>query len=465
MDGVESLFEVNRQADYLSHSMIDHSEWRLHPRLFREIAQRFSQLSVDLFASPASAQFPRFFSRFPSQVGGSRCSQQPLALGTTICLPIVSPDSGCHQKTVTGTSGADICGPTLSEATMVCSSREPSRSSSVEDSSKSDSPVTRDHTTSRPAVAGASRLASERQFLTWGSYPSRVISMIQASWPATDRIYDATWRNFCHWCDQNSLSISSVTIPRILEYLLEGVDKGLAPSTIRSQVAALSTVFTCVNSTPLSQHPRVRFFIKGVTNSKPPVVHRYPTWKLPRVLQALTGSPFEPIRSCNLRHWSHKVAVLIAVTLVRRVSELAALSVREDLCTFHQDRVVLRLDPSFIPKVNTLFHRAQEIVLPDFCPNPSHDLEWQWHSLDVRRALRYYIKRTATFHRSEALFVSFHPASRGQKVSSSTIARWIKACIAEFVPGMLLASSKPSDSTFHTQCLCISCVAYSSFYR
>lgn len=28
------------------------------------------------------------------------------------------------------------------------------------------------------------------------------------------------------------------------------------------------------------------------------------------------------------------------------------------------------MDPSFLPKINSLFHCAQEFVLPDFCPDP-----------------------------------------------------------------------------------------------
>ncbi|XP_013929465.1 PREDICTED: uncharacterized protein LOC106555206 [Thamnophis sirtalis] len=64
-----------------------------------------------------------------------------------------------------------------------------------------------------------------------------------------------------------------------------------------------------------------------------------------------------------------------AITSARRVSELAALSIRQDLCIFHPDKVVLRLDLAFVPKVNSVFHRTQELVLPDFCSQPSHRLE------------------------------------------------------------------------------------------
>lgn len=74
------------------------------------------------------------------------------------------------------------------------------------------------------------------------------------------------------------------------------------------------------------------------------------------MLKALTRDPFEPLHEVGLRFLSYKVAFLIAITSARWISELAALSLRADLCVFHPDRVVLRLDPMFIPKMNTPFH-------------------------------------------------------------------------------------------------------------
>lgn len=96
-------------------------------------------------------------------------------------------------------------------------------------------------------------------------------------------------------------------------------------------------------------------------------------------------NPFEPLRSASLRFLTFKVAFLVAITSARRISELAALSVRQDLCIFHPDRVVLRLNPSFTPKVNSWF---QELILPNVYLGPRHALEQRWNTLDVRRALR-----------------------------------------------------------------------------
>lgn len=184
------------------------------------------------------------------------------------------------------------------------------------------------------------------------------------------------------------------------------------------------------------------------------MLHRYPTWDLSKLLSALTRPPFEPLREVGLRYLSYKVSFLVAITLARRISELAALSTRPDLCIFHTDQVVLRLDLSFIPKVNSTFHRAQELVLPNFCPSPSHRLKWTWHTLDVRRALRIYLKRTASFRQSESLFISFQLATLGHKVSSSIVGRWFRATIASAydihslpVPPRITAHSTHSAAT------------------
>lgn len=164
--------------------------------------------------------------------------------------------------------------------------------------------------------------------------------------------------------------------------------------------------------------------------------------------------PFKPLASISLRFMTLKVVFLVVIISARCVSEVAALSVCQDLCIFHQNRVVLQMEPSFVPKVNSLFFRSGELVLLDFCLRPQHRLEVKWHTFDVQRALCRYVKRTAPFRKSEALFVSFLPASMGRKVSSATVSRWLKACIATAYtlknrppPGRILPHSTRSAST------------------
>lgn len=66
------------------------------------------------------------------------------------------------------------------------------------------------------------------------------------------------------------------------------------------------------------------------------------------MLQALIKAPFKPLRTNHLSFLTYKVVFLVTITSTRRISE-------EDCCIFHSDRVVLRLDPAFIPKINSYF--------------------------------------------------------------------------------------------------------------
>ncbi|KAM7164069.1 uncharacterized protein RBU57_008131 [Macrochelys suwanniensis] len=97
---------------------------------------------------------------------------------------------------------------------------------------------------------------------------------------------------------------------------------------------------------------------------------------------------------------------------------------------FHKDKVQLRPHPSFLPKVVSRFHMSQDIFLPVFFPKPhANSREQRLHSLDVRRALAFYIERTRPFHKMPQLFVTVAERMKGALVSSQRIFSWITACI------------------------------------
>lgn len=164
---------------------------------------------------------------------------------------------------------------------------------------------------------------------------------------------------------------------------------------------------------------------------------------------------FEPLHSISIYYLTLNVVFLIGITTARLMSELATLPIRQDLCIFHPDRGILHLDLAFVRKVNSIFHRTQELVLPDFCPNPTYQLERKWHYLDVRRELHVYIKQTAAFRSSEALFVKFQPGGKkGSKTSSSDFGHWARAAISRAYS----ACSTIYYCAFHLQCGHLSCL-------
>ena len=75
-------------------------------------------------------------------------------------------------------------------------------------------------------------------------------------------------------------------------------------------------------------------------------------WDLPLVLEALVTEPFEPLELSSLKTLSLKTALLLALTLAKRVCELTALSVHPGCLLIQGDRsgATLRPNPSFVPK-------------------------------------------------------------------------------------------------------------------
>ncbi|XP_053126984.1 uncharacterized protein LOC128334322 [Hemicordylus capensis] len=200
-------------------------------------------------------------------------------------------------------------------------------------------------------------------------------TILAARRPSTTRIHQVTWSTFCSWMRKSGVDPLQAGVPAVLGFLQAGVKKGLCPSKLRRQTSALASVLIISTKESHSLHPDIQRFLKGAVNLGPPPIHRFPSWDLNKVLNALTKTPFKPMWKVPLRLMSFKVLFLVAVTSARRVSELAALSVRDELCIFQKESVAMKLDPTFLPKVNTVFHRSQELVLPYFCPNPRHPKE------------------------------------------------------------------------------------------
>lgn len=67
-------------------------------------------------------------------------------------------------------------------------------------------------------------------------------------------------------------------------------------------------------------------FLKGVICLHPPVDEPVPLWDLNTVIAALMGPPFEPLAT-SFSLLCQKIAFLVAIMSVRRVSELQALVV------------------------------------------------------------------------------------------------------------------------------------------
>ncbi|XP_068126053.1 uncharacterized protein [Hyperolius riggenbachi] len=265
----------------------------------------------------------------------------------------------------------------------------------------------------------------------WGLLKARGFSdelagtLIQSRKKVTRQIYQKTWKIFNEWCVERSMVNNSLT--SVLEFLQSGFQKGLSTSTLKVQTSALSVFL----ERRLAQEELVIRFFEALKRIKPVVRTRIPPWDLNIVLQGLCKPPFEPLEQASDKFLSLKTSFLLAITTARRLGELQALSIKEPYCVVSEDRITLRLDIAFLPKVVSKFHRSQELFIPSFCDNPANDKERTLHCLDVRRCLLQYLERTKSWRKTEAMFVIFSGNARGSKASKPTLARWIKQAITE----------------------------------
>lgn len=136
------------------------------------------------------------------------------------------------------------------------------------------------------------------------------------------------------------------------------------------------------------------------------------------------GEPFEPMSIVDLQLLSWKIAFLVAITSAKRASELCAFRADPPYTLFHADKVVLRPD-----KVVTPFHLRQSSVLPVFFPFPEDEGQRALHTLDVRRALTFYIDRTKEIRKGPWLFVAYGGVGKGQPITPQRISTWITSTI------------------------------------
>ncbi|KAM9296560.1 CDK5 and ABL1 enzyme substrate 2 [Gastrophryne carolinensis] len=79
------------------------------------------------------------------------------------------------------------------------------------------------------------------------------------------------------------------------------------------------------------------------------------------------------------------------------------------------DRIVMKVDPCYLPKVASDFHRTQEIIIPSITQEDSDLI-----ALKVRSQLLQYLQQTKDFRKADSLFISFSGPRRGLRVSKTT---------------------------------------------
>ena len=108
----------------------------------------------------------------------------------------------------------------------------------------------------------------------------------------------------------------------------------------------LSSVFK-FSLLEISTSPILKDLTCSFEISAPRPVHWSPSWDLDKVLEYLSGPPFEPLADTSFHNKTRKALFLLAMATAKRVGELQALSFS---VSHRGDDLVLHYDPFFSGK-------------------------------------------------------------------------------------------------------------------
>ncbi|XP_075772102.1 uncharacterized protein LOC142824233 [Pelodiscus sinensis] len=362
-----------------------------------------------------------------------RCITSPLDGNSTLCIPTNSADPESNSENQRGFSPCHSSSASLDKTTVVSIPPQNVPITTMPLTSPPRPPLPEPGITASPQTREPS---PDSVVHKWFGVDEQLCSeavktvLLNSRRQTTRSSYVAKWKRFVVWCGENDTQPHSAPMHTILDYILSLHQSGLSMSTLRVHLSAITAFHSTIGGHSVFTHPMTKRLLKGIANLKPPRRPIPPSWNLDLVLDALLYPPFEPLATTSLPMLNSKVVFLLAITSSRRVSELAALMATPSYTVFTKDSVTLRTHPAFIPKVATQFHVNEPVVLPVFYPKPhTSNRDSLLHTLDVRRALAFYIDRTRAWRKTDRLIVSIADRSKDNAFSSQRLSNIIVSCI------------------------------------
>ncbi len=200
--------------------------------------------------------------------------------------------------------------------------------------------------------------------------------------PATRKLYSSKWGFFESWCLACAINPVNCPVGPVLEFFAARRE---------------------LDEVPLGRHRMISAFMRGVRWLRPTRPMAVPSWDLSVILEGLVTAPFEPLESAPEWILTLKVTLLLALTSLKRVGDLQALSVSEMCMDFALGlvKVTLRPRPGYIPKVLSTSFRSQVVTLHSFHPPPFASSEDEkLHMLCPVRALKLYVDHSKVWRKS-----------------------------------------------------------------
>ncbi len=358
---------------------------------------------------------------------GAGCYGTDVAEASSVRLPPDCSAPGSSRESAPGRGPAVASSPVLAGPSMVLGPDFSPRRLPMGDSSQERSPLrSGGHDLSPPpGVVEAVGVAPEGARLIASGLSTEVVeTILQSRAPSTRKLYGLKWRLFTSWCGDHQLNPVNCPIGTVLEFLQARFSAGLSHSTLRVYVAAIASYHAPMGGQSVGKDPLIIRFLRGVLRLRPRVRSRVPPWDLAVVLEALCKPPFEPIEQVSERLLTLKTVLLLAISSLKRVGDLQALSVASIDFTPGLAKVFLYPRVGYVPKVPSSVPRP--VVLQAFCPPPFREPNQEkLNCMCPVRALDAYVHRTALWRKSDQLLVCYGPPKKGFPAAKQTLSRWI----------------------------------------
>ncbi len=275
-------------------------------------------------------------------------------------------------------------------------------------------------------------LASEgAQLIDSGLSTEVVETILHSRAPSTRKLYALKWKVFTSWCSDHQLDPVNCPVSTVLEFLQDRFTAGLAQSTLKVYVVAISAYHIHLGGMSMGKDPLVSHFLRGTLRLRPAARSRVPTWDLTIVLQGLSLAPFEPLVVVPTKFFTLKALFLLAISSLKRIGDLQALSVALSCLEFAPGMVKAfhHPRPGYVPKL-----RSPLMWQGQLCCKPSvllFNADQERHNLLCPvRTLDAYVHRTVLWRKNEQLFVCFGPPNKGSPASKQRMSKWVVEAIS-----------------------------------
>ena len=410
----------NVTADALSRpNQVIGSEWTLHQEVVDQLVHKWPAV-IDLFATSLTARLPVYFSPASDpRAAGTDALLQPWDDLQAYAFPPIAIIRRVLLKLRSSVLASEGLVP-RSSGTIIRRSRHTVKSK------RSSKTAPLPPVPSKSAYASADCMATIKRFAVQAGFSPAVAGQLIFSRRLSMRLnYQARWGTYRKWCKDFRHWSSSPSIAKIADFLTYMFkSKGAALSTIKGYRAMLAAVFK-FPLPEISTSPILKDLIRSFEISAPRPIFPPPPWDLDKVLQFLSGPPFEPLARASFLDKTKKALFLLAMATAKRVSELQALSFS---VSFQGEDLVLYYNPFFRAKTESVANPLPRSIIVPSLSDFAGNLPERVHC--PVRAIKYLRKaaRSASFILSR-LFVS--PRNPERAMSKNAMSFYLRQLIVD----------------------------------